>query len=76
MCLSTTAFEGEINSFLIPAHKGWGYSCPLSCPGIKTVGVPQPKPMHLIFRVCLFQEELELIRLWGYLATTVAGQHL
>ena len=36
--------------------------------GIKFVGVSQPKPLHgfsKIFKICLPQENLELIRFWG-----------
>ena len=43
--------------------------------GIKLVGVPQPKPLHEFspnFQGCLPQDDLELIRYWGYLVTTVA----
>ena len=43
--------------------------------GFKVVGVPQPKPcmdFHQIFRGCLPQDHLELIRFWGYPVTTVA----
>ena len=43
--------------------------------GIKLVGVPQPNlctGFHQIFRVCLPQEDLELIRFGGVSGTTVA----
>ena len=40
---------------------------------LKFVAVPQPcMDFHQIFRICLLQEDLQLIRFWGYLVATVA----
>ena len=44
--------------------------------GIKLAGVPQPITIHecpQIFRICLSQEDLELIRFLGYLTTACHG---
>ena len=60
--------------FLTPAHKGWGYSRPLRPPGVvrgrhKACGCSTAlnpcTDFHQIFRICLPQEDLGLIRFWG-----------
>ena len=47
----------------------------LATAGTKLVGVPQSKPMDRFLpnsRICLHQEDLELVKIWQYLAVTFA----
>ena len=65
-------FLDNFGHFLTPAHKDWGYSCPLRRPGNggmhKLVGAPQPRPMHGFspnFQGMFTKKHLELIKFWG-----------